>query len=55
LLDEFKEIIANDLPKILPPMRSIYHQIDLMLGSSLPNKSPYRMNPTESEEVNQQV
>jgi hypothetical protein len=50
LLDEFKEIIANDLPKGLPPVRSISHQIDLMPGSSLPNKAPYRMTPTESEE-----
>jgi len=55
LLDELKGIIANDLPKRLPPMRSIYHKIDLMLGSSLPNKSPYKMNPTKSEEVNQKV
>jgi hypothetical protein len=51
LLDEFKGIIANDLPKGLPPMRSISHQIDLMPGSSLTNKQPYRMNPIESEEA----
>jgi hypothetical protein len=43
LLDEFKEIIANDLPKGLPPVRSISHQIDLMPRSSLLNKVPYRM------------
>ena len=48
---EFKEIIANDLPKGLPPMRSISHQIDLIIGSSLPNKEIYRMTPVESEEV----
>jgi hypothetical protein len=30
LLDEFKEIIANDLPKRLPLVRIISHQIDLM-------------------------
>ena len=54
-MDEFKEIIPNDLPKGFPPVRSIYHKIDLMLGSSLPNKVPYRMTPTESEEVNRKV
>jgi hypothetical protein len=41
LLDEFKEIIANDVPKGFPPVRSISHQIDLMSGLSLPNKAPY--------------
>jgi hypothetical protein len=54
-LDEFKEIIVNDMPKGLPPVRSVSHQIDLMPGLSLPNKEPYRMTPTESEEVNQKV
>jgi hypothetical protein len=52
LLNEFKEIVGDDLPTGLPPLRSISHQIDLILGSSLPNKAPYRMTPTESEEVN---
>ena len=36
-------------------MRSISHQIDLIPGSSFPNKEPYRMNPVESEEVNRKV
>jgi hypothetical protein len=54
-LDEFKEIIANDMPKGLPPVRSISHQNDLMPGSSLPNKTPYNMTPLESQEVNWQV
>ena len=55
LLDEFKEIIANDLPKGFPPVRIISHQIDLMLGLSLPNKEPYGMTSAKSEEVNRQV
>jgi hypothetical protein len=55
LLNEFKEIVVDDLPTSLPPLRSISHQIDLIPGSSLPNKSPYQMTPTESEEVNRQV
>jgi hypothetical protein len=52
LLNEFKEIVADDLPLGLPPLRSISHQIDLIPRSSLPNKSPYWMTPIESEEVN---
>jgi hypothetical protein len=54
-LDEFKEVIANDMTKVLPLVISIYHQIDLMPRSSLPNKGPYMMTPGESEEVNRQV
>ena len=52
LLKEFKDIITDDILASLPPLRSISHQIDLILGSSLPNKGPYRMTPIESEEVN---
>jgi hypothetical protein len=55
LLNEFKDIVGDDLPTGLPPLRSISHQIDLIPGSSLPNKSPYQMTPTENEEVNKQV
>jgi hypothetical protein len=32
LLKEFKEIIADDLPIGLPPLRSMSHQIDLIPG-----------------------
>jgi hypothetical protein len=55
LLNEFKEIVVDDLPTGLPPLRSISHQIDLMLGSSFPNKVTHRMTPTDNEEVNKQV
>jgi hypothetical protein len=51
-LDEFKEIIANDIPKGFPLVRRISGQIGLMTRSILPNKAPYRMTPIESEEVN---
>lgn len=52
---EFDEIVSKDLPKGLPPMRSINHHIDLVLEVSLPNKVAYRLTPTKNEEVNKQV
>jgi hypothetical protein len=41
LLKEFKEIVVDHLIAGLRPLRSISHQIDLILGSSIPNKDPY--------------
>ena len=39
----------------LQPIRSINHHIDLIPGAALPNKSTYRMTPTENEEIGKQV
>jgi hypothetical protein len=37
LLQEFKDVIPAEIPPGLPPLRGIEHQIDLILGASLPN------------------
>ena len=55
LLNKYKDIIANDIPDGLRPVRSIIHCMDLILGASLPNKAPYRLTPTNNEELNRQV
>lgn len=36
-------------------MRSISHCMDLILGESFPSKAPYRLTPSENEELNRQV
>jgi hypothetical protein len=51
LLGEFADIIVDELPRSLPPMRSVSHHIDLIPGASLPNKAAYRLTPQEKEEV----
>ena len=35
LLNDFVDIIVDELPNALPPIRSISHHIDQILGASL--------------------
>ena len=44
-LDDYVDIIVDELPNYLPPMRIISHHIDLIHGACLPNKATYRLNP----------
>ena len=44
-LDECADIIVDELPNALPPVRSIKHHIDLIPGASLPNKATYKLTP----------
>jgi hypothetical protein len=55
LLYNFVDIVVDELPNSLPPIRSISHHIDLIPGESLPNKATYILTPRENEEVKNQV
>ena len=55
LLEEFADIIVDELPHLLPPIMSVIHHIDLIPGANLPNKAAYRLTPQENEEVKRQV
>jgi hypothetical protein len=55
LLDNFVDIVVDELPHSLPPIRSIRHHIDLIPGANLPNKEAYSLTPRENEEVKSQV
>jgi hypothetical protein len=43
LLEEFTDIVVDELPQSLPPIRSVIHHIDLIPGAIFPNKSAYRL------------
>ena len=49
------DIFPKEGPIGLPPFRGIEHQIDLVLGASLPNRPSYRTNPQETKEIESQV
>ena len=55
VLQEFGDVFPAEIPSGLPPLRGIEHQIDLIPGSSLPNRAPYRTNPQETKEIQKQV
>jgi hypothetical protein len=55
LLEEFADIVVEQLPHSLPSISSVSHHIDLIPGDSLPNKATYRLTPQENEEVKRQV
>lgn len=47
-LTEFQDVFPS-MPKGLPPIRGIEHQINLIPGALLPNKPAYRCNPEEAK------
>ncbi|XP_010545900.1 PREDICTED: uncharacterized protein LOC104818143 [Tarenaya hassleriana] len=55
LLERFRDVFPDEIPAGLPPIRGIEHQIDLVPGAPLPNRSAYRMNPEETKELEKQV
>ncbi|XP_073098863.1 uncharacterized protein [Elaeis guineensis] len=55
ILEEFTDVFLKELPKGLPPIRGIEHQIDFIPGFALPNRPAYRCNPEEAKELQRQV
>lgn len=54
LLQEFHDLIPQELPSTLPPTRNVQHHIDLIPSARLPNLPHYCMSPTEHAELQRQ-
>ena len=50
-LKEFGDVIPDEIPFGLLPIRDMQHCINLVPGFVLPNKPTYRMNPKKHEEL----
>lgn len=55
LLHEYKDVFSEETPHGLSPIQGIEHQIDFVLGASIPNRPAYRSNPEETKELQRQV
>jgi hypothetical protein len=55
LLEEFADIVVDEIPRLLPLIKSVSHCIDLIPRASFPNRSAYRLMSQENEEVKRQV
>ncbi|PKI70256.1 hypothetical protein CRG98_009333, partial [Punica granatum] len=48
MFQEFGNVFPEKLPKGLPPIRGIEHQIDFVPGVAIPNWPAYQSNPEET-------
>ena len=55
LLDDFVDMVPDELPSELPPLRDIEHAINLVPSSQLSNLPHYRLNPKERDELNRKL
>ena len=55
LVDEFKDVFSDTLPKERPPKRDIVHEIRTEEGVKPPSRPPYWLGSAEQDEMEEQV
>lgn len=55
VLQEFQDLIPEELPKGLPPRHKVDHRIELVTGVVPPARPPYHMVPMELQELRRQL
>ncbi|XP_060182296.1 uncharacterized protein LOC132611959 [Lycium barbarum] len=51
LMKEFEDVMPQDMPKRLPPRRTVDHEIELVPGAKPPARASYRMSQPELTEL----
>ncbi|KAL0533706.1 hypothetical protein IC582_027747 [Cucumis melo] len=55
VLEKYRDVMPDSLPKSLSPQRMIDHEIELVPGAKSPGKNAYRMMPPELAEFRKQL
>ena len=55
IVEEYKEVFPDRLPKGHPPKRDIEHHIETVPGAEPPSRPPYRLGPAEQDEMEEQI
>ncbi len=55
VLNEFPDVMPEELPNELPPKRQVDHAIKVMPGMAHPTKAPYQMSHEELKELKVQL
>ncbi|XP_017981010.1 PREDICTED: uncharacterized protein LOC108663034 [Theobroma cacao] len=55
IIEELCDVVLEEIPHGLPPMRDIQHAIDFIPGSIIPNKPAYRMSLQEHKKLQHQL
>ncbi len=55
VLEEFSDVMPEELPEDLPPRRRVDHAIEVMPGVTPPAKAPYRMGHEDLKELKVQL
>ena len=55
IIEEYRDVFPDDLPKVLPPSRMVDFEIHIIPGHAPPNQAPYRLSPKELEELHKQI
>lgn len=55
LLNKYKDIVVDELPSSLPPIRDVIHHIEFIPGENLPKKVAYKMTPQQNEQIRKQI
>lgn len=55
IIQDFEDLVSDDISNELPPMQNIQHQIDFIPGANLPNLPHYRMSLKESQILRKKI